>query len=141
MVIPNGPHSEVIQAGSVQIERPYSSTSRNYQSNPKAVIEWEGFSVSSDGAAELVSGGNVAKSSGTPTLSDSGVDLTEAAMQSTALKREIQITILSVSDNKMRCIVVVPISEQLVWPLCGGQCLVLWSELALSFSACWGHQG
>ena len=35
----------------------------------------------SDGV-ELVSGGNVGKSNGTPTLSDCAVDLTEAAMQS-----------------------------------------------------------
>ena len=53
LVIPNGPHGEVIQAGSVQIERPNSNTTRIYQSSPKAVIEWEGFSVSSDGAVEF----------------------------------------------------------------------------------------
>jgi hypothetical protein len=44
------------------------------------MLEQDG-SGDSDGA-ELVSGGNVGKSSGTPTLSDCGVDLTEAAMQS-----------------------------------------------------------
>ena len=46
-------HGEVIQAGSVQIERPNSNTTRIYQSSPKAVIEWEGFSVSSDGVVEF----------------------------------------------------------------------------------------
>ena len=51
--MPNGPHGEVIQAGSVQIERPNSNTTRIYQSSPKAVIEWEGFSVSSDGLYEF----------------------------------------------------------------------------------------